>query len=118
MSATTDKQMDDLPAGFWKWAAGGLLGLVVSGAGMIGSLFRWHAGSVREEIKEVREDMERMDLRHKGSVDDLWTVLNTERDEASRARERNFQRLEQTPTRDEMQRGFDRLEALIRATKQ
>lgn len=114
MSGSADK-MDDLPVGFWKWAAGGLLGLVLSGAGAIGSLFRWHAGVVSEEIKEVREEMDRMDGRHKSSMDDLWAVLNTERDAASRARERNFQRLEQTPTREEMQRGFERLEALIRA---
>lgn len=110
--------MDDIPAGFWKWATGGLLGLVLSGAGAIGSLFRWHASRFSVEIKDVHDRIDKMDACHKGSVDDLWTVLNTERDAASRARERNFQRLEQTPTRDEMQHGFDRLEALIRATKQ
>lgn len=114
MSATTDKPMDDLPVGFWKWAAGGLFGLLGSAAMAVGGVFRWHMGNVREEIKEVREDMERMDKRHKDGMDDLWAVLNTEREEASRSRERIYGRLEQTPTRDEMQRGFERLEAAIR----
>ena len=117
MSATTDKPMDDLPAGFWRWAAGGLAAVLVSGVGAIGSLFRWHAGNVREEIKEVRADMERMDTRHKEGADDLWAVINTERDAASRSRERIYDRLDKTPTREEMARGFDKLEKLIQEQK-
>ena len=117
MSATTDKPMDDLPAGFWKWAAGGLATLLVSGVGAIGSLFRWHAGNVREEIKEVRADMERAEERHKAAFDDVWAVINTEREAASRSRERIYERLEQTPKREEMERGFDKLVRLIEAQK-
>lgn len=120
MSAT-DRPMDDVPAGLWKWIAGGLAALVAAGVGAVGAVFRWQASAVKEEIKEVRTEVKEarievkeLDARTGRHFDDIWGVIEAERQGSSRSQERIFTRLEQTPTREEMQKGFERLEALIR----
>lgn len=97
----------EVPESFWQWAAGGIASTVTAGCAAVWGIFKSDVAAVRTEVRDLDAKMGRQ-------FDDVWEVINAEREAASRARERNFNRLEQTPTRGEMQNGFDRLEKLIR----
>lgn len=93
-----------------RWAAGGVAAAAGATVLAVGRVFRGNVDGIRQEVHALEE-------RTKAGMDDLWEVINTERDLASQQRERNYERLSKTPTREEMNGGFARLEALIREGK-
>ncbi len=96
----------DVSEDWVRWGLGALGATVAAGAAMVGR-------GVNRNIDEVRKDVRDLDNRTQRSVDDIWEVINAERALASKARERLYERLGQTPTRDEMHAGIRDVKADI-----
>lgn len=95
-------------ANLWQWVAGGLAGTVAAGTAAIGKMFSGSLGEVRQEVKALEA---RVDVR----FDDIWEVINAEREAQSKATQRIYERLSGIPTRDEMQAGIRDVKADIGA---
>ncbi len=110
---------DEIPPGLWQYIAGGLATVATGAAAVIGGLFKGQISEVKKEIdeldKRVLKDLEVLESRTNKNFDDIWEVINTERELASQAQTRNYERLEQTPTRKEMSDAFERLGARLDA---
>lgn len=100
----------EVPESFWQWAAGGIASTVTAGCAAVWGIFKSDVAGVRAEVRDLDAKMGRQ-------FDDVWEVINAERQLVSAAQARIYERLAQVPTRDEMQNGFDRLEKLIRSER-